>query len=48
MVLNYIAYYSPALHHNFVNGLGAPRRGRLDVTSFGLKDGNKLQVGATE
>ena len=43
----YIAH-SPALYHHFVNGLRAPRRGRLDVTSFGLKDVNKLQVGVTE
>ena len=35
--------HSPALHHHFVNGLGAPRRGRLDVTSFGLKPVNQLQ-----
>ena len=35
VVLNYIAHL-PALYHQFVNGLGAPRRGRLDVTSFGM------------
>ena len=34
--------HSPALYHQFVNGLGAPRRGRLNVTSFGLEPLNKL------
>ena len=34
--------HSPALYHHFVNGLRAPRRGRLDVTSFGLEPLNKL------
>ena len=35
--------HSPALHHHFVNGFRAPRRGRLDVTSFSLKPVNQLQ-----
>ena len=42
-VLCSIAPHSPALDHHFVNGLRAPWRGWLDVTSFVLECLSKLQ-----
>ena len=42
-VLRSIAPHSPALDHHFVNGLRAPWRGWLDVTSFSLECLSKLQ-----